>query len=195
MIHLLLLLSCNPVEAVFGDDSTLTDSGSTLDLPDDSGDSDTIVDLPDSGEADADTDTDTDADTDADADSDADSDADTDTDPCAVAIPAGVEVIDRDASSADDGLSAWVCKNKTLSFSGDSGTIYLAERGDVITIGSGTTIYAPDNTEVYIFGGAHTIYATPDAEITDSSDGTATITTVKCEAISYDKTTAPTDGC
>ncbi|MFT5684497.1 MAG: hypothetical protein ACI8RZ_005438 [Myxococcota bacterium] len=175
MLHILLLLSCSPVEAVFGDP---IGSDSTLNLPDDSGQDDTIIDLPrDSGEADADTDTDTDA------------------DPCSVAIPAAVEVIDQHTDHDADGLSAWVCKNKKLTLTGDIGVIYLAERGKITSSGTGTTIYALDDADVDILSGIHTVYATPDADITDSSNGSATITTVQCDVITYDKAAAPSDGC
>src|SRR5262245_28475655 len=75
--------------------------------------------------------TDEGGDTDARGDTDAGGDTDTggsvELPPCTFAIPSSADAVRSSTSRVDDGAVMWVCRNKTLSYAGDGGTVYLEQ--------------------------------------------------------------------
>jgi hypothetical protein len=103
---------------------------------------------------------------------------------CTVSIPASLEIIKDDGASSQDGLVAWVCRNRVLSFTGTGGTFYLGDRAEIVLSSGGNTIYVPANARIHNFADGNRIILERDRSLSDESPNGASIET--CDQLDYD---------
>jgi hypothetical protein len=138
----------------------------------------------------ADTDSGVPADADTDADADADSDADTADDTCTPTLSDVVDVVLRDATTAEDGVQAWVCRNATYSVTGADARVYGDPRADLVLSGSGARGWATASTRLFVYGDGAEVWVEEGTDLHVEAEDVVVHT---CPAVSF--LGGPADGC
>jgi hypothetical protein len=104
---------------------------------------------------------------------------------CPVTIPKDVVVIADDAYLKEDGIVAYVCKNKVLSMIGSNATVYVATGGNLWMNSSGNTIYAKSGADLAFYDSDNEVYVEDGVSVEDDSKD-ATLPLVICTSITYE---------
>lgn len=129
----------------------------------------------------------------SDTDSAPDPLVDPDLSDCVVTIFDVAQVVRVQTNRGDDGAVLWVCRNQTLSYSGDAGTVYLEQGAEVVVSGRKNVVYAVRGAEMHDFGAENLFVVADPGGVIDESETGATVQ--ECPGLAFDYASAPSPGC
>jgi hypothetical protein len=104
---------------------------------------------------------------------------------CPVTIPKDVVVVDQDAYVKEDGIVAFVCKNKVLSLIGSNATVFVGGNGQFWNNSSGNTIYAKSGADLAFYDSDNEVYVEDGVHVEDDSKDQS-LPLVICTSVTYE---------
>lgn len=115
-------------------------------------------------------------------------------DPCAPILPETTQVVQGDATLAEDGVVALVCRAATLSAAGHDGRFFVEDRGDLVLSGSGGRVWAIGSARVSVYGGSTEVYVEEGVDVfVDPYLDAGDVVVTTCSTLAF--VGGPASGC
>ena len=112
---------------------------------------------------------------------------------CAATIPANAQVVNANGQVTATSQNVWICGGLTSTqISGNSNNIFVEENSVVAINGAQNVIHTKAGVFVVLQLPTNTVYKMPTAQI---SGGTAQTTINNCTSMTFDYSSAPSNGC